>query len=44
MNKAVIVGIDMIPFRRYQDRSIDQLGAEAALLALTDAGLTVHDV
>jgi acetyl-CoA acyltransferase len=44
MNKAVIVGIDMIPFRRYPDRTIDQLGAEAALLALADAGLTVHDV
>ncbi len=44
MSKALIVGIDMIPFRRYPDRSIDQLGAEAALLALADAGLSVHDI
>lgn len=44
MSKALIVGIDMIPFRRYPERSLEQLGAEAALLALADAGLTVRDV
>jgi acetyl-CoA acetyltransferase len=44
MSKAVIVGIDMIPFRRYSDRTLDQLGAEAALLALADAGITIRDV
>lgn len=44
MTKAVIVGIEMIPFRRYPDRTLEELGAEAALLALADAGLTVLDV
>lgn len=44
MTKAVIVGINMIPFRRYPERSLEDLGAEAALLALADAGLSVLDV
>ena len=44
MTKAVIVGIDMIPFKRYPERTLEDLGAEAALLALADAGLSVLDV
>jgi acetyl-CoA acyltransferase len=44
MSKGLIVGIDMIPFRRYPDRTVEQLGAEAALLALADAGLSIRDV
>jgi acetyl-CoA acetyltransferase len=44
MTGAVIAGIDMIPFGRFPDRSLEDLGAEAALLALADAGLTIHDV
>ena len=44
MSKALIVGIDMIPFGRYPERSLEQLGAEAALLALADAGLGIRDV
>jgi acetyl-CoA acetyltransferase len=44
VSKAVVVGIDMIPFGRYSERTIEQLGAEAALLALADASLTVRDV
>lgn len=44
MSRAVVVGIDMIPFRRYPERTIEQLGAEAALLALADASLTIRDV
>lgn len=39
-----IVGIDMIPFGRYPARSAPQLGAEAALLALDDAGLGIQDI
>lgn len=39
-----IVGIDMTPFGRYPDRTVAQLGAEAALMALDDAGLTIHDM
>ena len=39
-----IVGIDMIPFGRYPERTAPQLGAEAALLALDDAGLAIQDI
>jgi acetyl-CoA acyltransferase len=39
-----IVGIDMTAFGRFPDKSAAQSGAEAALGALRDAGLTVHDV
>jgi acetyl-CoA acyltransferase len=44
MSSAVIAGIDMIPFGRFPDRSLEELGAEAALMALADAGLTISDV
>jgi acetyl-CoA acyltransferase len=44
MSSVYIVGIDMIPFGRYPNRTVPQLGAEAALLALDDAGLTIHDI
>lgn len=44
MSGAVIAGIDMIPFGRFPDRSLEDLGAEAALMALADAELTIHDV
>jgi acetyl-CoA acyltransferase len=39
-----IAGIDMIKFGKFPDRSIAQLGAEAALLALDDAGVTINDI
>jgi acetyl-CoA acetyltransferase len=44
MSDAYIVGIDMIPFGRYPDRTIPDLGAQAALLALDDAGLGIRDM
>jgi len=44
MSGVVIAGIDMIPFGRFPDRSLEDLGAEAALMALADADLTIHDV
>jgi acetyl-CoA acyltransferase len=44
MSHVYIVGADMIPFGRYPDRTPGQLGAEAALLALDDAGLSIRDV
>jgi acetyl-CoA acetyltransferase len=43
MSDALIVGIDMIRFGRFPDRKVEELGAEAALLALKDAGLTIAD-
>jgi len=44
MSDVYIAGADMIAFGRYPDRSHFQIGAEAALLALDDAGLSVGDV
>ncbi len=44
MSDVYILGIDMIKFGRYPDRTVPQLGAEAALLALDDAGLTIQDM
>src|ERR1700722_3367546 len=37
-------GVGMIKFGRFPDRTLEDIGAEAALLALDDAGLTIHDM
>ena len=39
-----VLGVDMIKFGRFPHRTIDGLGAEAALLALDDAGLGIKDM
>ena len=39
-----VLGIDMIKFGRFPDKSLAELGAEAALLALDDAGLKIQDI
>lgn len=44
MGDVFILGADMIAFGRYPERTPGQLAAEAALLALDDAGLLIHDV
>jgi acetyl-CoA acyltransferase len=44
MGDIYVIGTDMIRFGRYPDRSVEDLGAEAALLALADAGLGICDV
>ncbi|MGK0222719.1 MAG: acetyl-CoA acyltransferase [Limisphaerales bacterium] len=44
MTDAYIVGVDMIKFGRFPDKTVPQIGAEAALLALDDCGLTIHDM
>lgn len=44
MSNVNIVGIDMIKFGRYPDRTVPGLAAEAALMALDDAGLTIKDM
>jgi len=44
MSDAYIVGVDMIKFGRFPDRTVPQIGAEAALLALDDCGLTIKDM
>ena len=44
MNDAYVVGVDMIKFGRFPDKTVPQIGAQAALLALDDCGLTIHDM
>ena len=44
MSDAYIVGVDMIKFGRFPDRTVPNIGAEAALLALDDCGLNIHDM
>jgi len=44
MSDVYIVGIDMIPFSRNSGRTAAQLGADAALLALDDCGLSIRDM
>ncbi len=44
MSDVYIVGIDMIKFGRFPEKTVPQLGATAALMALDDAGLTIHDM
>ncbi|HET6303364.1 MAG TPA: thiolase family protein, partial [Myxococcota bacterium] len=39
-----VLGTGMIKFGRYPEKSVPQLGAEAALLALDDCGLSIHDM
>ncbi len=44
MTDAYVVGIDMIKFGRFPERSVPNLGAEAALMALDDCGLKIQDM
>ena len=44
MRDVFVAGVGMIRFGRYKDRDVPDLGAEAALLALKDAGLGIRDV
>ncbi|MET0587463.1 MAG: thiolase family protein, partial [Novosphingobium sp.] len=44
MSDVYILGADMIAFGRYPDRTPGQLAAQAALMVLDDAGLSIRDV
>lgn len=44
MSDAYVVGVDMIKFGRFPDRTVPQIGAQAALMALDDCGLTIRDM
>ena len=44
MTDAYIVGVDMIKFSRFPDKTVPQIGAQAALMALDDCGLTIQDM
>ena len=44
MRDVFVLGVGMIKFGRYRERDVHELAAEAARLALADAGMTVHDI
>jgi acetyl-CoA acetyltransferase len=44
MSDVYVIGTNMIRFGRYPQRTVEDLGAEAALLALEDAGLGIRDM
>ena len=44
MTDAYIVGVDMIKFGRFPEKTVPQIGAQSALLALDDCGLTIQDM
>ncbi len=44
MRNVYVLGVGMIKFGRYPDKDISQLGGEAAVQALKDAGLSIKDV
>ena len=44
MSDVYILGVDMIKFGRFPDVPVPKLGAQAALMALDDAGLNIKDM
>ncbi len=44
MSDVYVLGIDMIKFGRFPEKTVPQLGATAALMALDDAGLTIQQM
>ena len=44
MTDVYVVGTDMIKFGRFPERDVADIGAEAALLALDDCGLSIGDM
>ena len=44
MRDVFVLGVGMIKFGRYPDRDVAELAADAALLALKDAGMSIKDI
>ncbi len=44
MTRAAVAGVGMLPFGRHRDKTLSDLGVEAVLAALADAGLVWRDV
>ena len=44
MRNVYVLGTGMIKFGRYPDKTVPELGGEAAILAIKDAGVTIKDV
>ena len=44
MRNVYVLGTGMIKFGRYPEKTVPELGADAALIALKDAGINIKDV
>ena len=44
MRDVAVIGVSMLKFGRYPEKDVPELGAQAALLALNDAGVSLKDV
>lgn len=44
MSDVYVMGVDMIKFGRFPEKTVPQIGAQAALMALDDAGLKIQDM
>jgi acetyl-CoA acetyltransferase len=44
MSDVFVLGVDMMKFGRFPEKTVPQLGGEAALMALDDAGLTIQQM
>ena len=44
MSDVYIMGVDMIKFGRFPEKTVPQIGAQAALMALDDAGMSIKDM
>jgi acetyl-CoA acyltransferase len=44
MRNVYVLGTGMIKFGRYPEKSVPELGGEAAMIALKDAGIAIKDV
>ena len=44
MRNVYVLGTGMVKFGRYPEKTVPELGAEAALMALKDAGINIKDV
>ena len=44
MRNVYVLGVGMVKFGRYPEREVHELAAEAALLALDDAGMSIQDI
>ena len=44
MSDVYVLGVDMIKFGRFPERTVPDLASEAALMALDDAGLSIEDM
>jgi acetyl-CoA acetyltransferase len=44
MSDVYVLGIDMMKFGRFPEKTVPQLGGQAALMALDDAGLAIQQI